>query len=280
MAETQQDQLFGNSGGTAIGERLRVAREERGISLEDIARQTRIPVRHLQHIERGEWESLPATTYSVGFARSYANAVGLDGPAIGAELREELGGSRGGQTVPTAYYEPADPARVPPRSIALIAAVLAALLIVGYLVWRSSAVGDPTDESGIIAAETPPAAGPRPAPKQAAPTPASASGAVVLTAIEDVWLRIDQPGGGAALYQGTLKAGERYEVPATAQAPQIRTGRPQSIRVSVGQTQIPPLGPADRTISNVSLRPADLAARLQAGQPEPAQPAQPRPAAQ
>lgn len=264
MAEAQ-DQLFGSS----IGERLRVAREEKGLSLEDVARQTRIPVRHLQHIERGEWDSLPATTYSVGFARSYANTVGLDGPAIGAELREQLGGTRSGQTVATAYYEPADPARVPPRSIAIVAGILAALLIVGYLVWRNSAVDDPaTDESQIVAADpAAPAASSRPAP-QAASTPPPSTGAVVLTAAEDVWLRVYEA-GGRTLYEGTLKAGDRYQIPADAQAPQIRTGRANMLRVTVGQTQIPPLGPPERTIADVSLRPADLIARLQGASPAP-----------
>lgn len=258
MAEAQQDQLFG----TTVGERLRVAREEKGLSLEDVARQTRIPVRHLQHIERSEWDSLPAPTYSVGFARSYANVVGLDGPAIGAELRDLLGTSRSGQTVATAYYEPADPARVPPRSIALIAAVIAAVLIVGYLLWRNSAVDDPEADQIVAAEQAAPApAGPPAQPNAAAP---SANGPVVLTAIEDVWLQIDQP-GGEALYQGTLKAGDRFEVPASAQAPQLRTGRANALRVTVGQAQIPPLGPPERTISNVSLRAADLVARLQAG---------------
>lgn len=266
MAEAQ-DQSFGNP----IGERLRVAREEKGLSLDDVARQTRIPIRHLQHIERGEWDSLPAPTYTVGFARSYANAIGLDGAALGAELREQIGGARSGQTTPVAaYYEPADPARVPPRSIAIVAAVLAVLLIAGYLFWRSSAVDDPsTDESQIVAAEPAPApATPRPAAQ-----PTLANGPVVLTAAEDVWLRVYEA-GGQTLYQGTLKGGERYEIPAAAQAPQIRTGRANALRVTVGQTQIPPLGPPERTISDVSLRPADLLARVQgatqAPQPTPA----------
>ena len=80
-------------GTVSVGERLRLAREAKGLSLDDVARQTRIPIRHLEHIEREEWDALPATTYSVGFARSYANAVGLDGAAIGAEVREQLGGA-------------------------------------------------------------------------------------------------------------------------------------------------------------------------------------------
>src|SRR4051812_42105459 len=89
MAEPGQEQISGSP----IGDRLRIAREAKGLSLDEIARQTRIPIRHLQHIEQEEWDALPAIPYTVGFARSYANAIGLDGPAIGAELREQLGGS-------------------------------------------------------------------------------------------------------------------------------------------------------------------------------------------
>ena len=43
-----------------VGERLRAAREEKGISLEDIASQTRIPRRHLESLEVSDWEKLPA----------------------------------------------------------------------------------------------------------------------------------------------------------------------------------------------------------------------------
>jgi cytoskeletal protein RodZ len=255
MAEGDQDEA---SGGT-IGERLRAAREEKGITLEDVASQTRIPIRHLEHIERGEWDALPAATYSVGFARSYATVVGLDGAQIGAELRQEIGGGRSASPA-TAQYEPADPARVPPRWIAIVAAVLAALLIGGYLLWRSSAVGDAPEDPQIVDA----APAPQQAPLQTANAPAApAAGPVVLTAVEDVWLRIYEANGGPALFQGILKTGQTYQVPAAAQAPQIRTGRPQALKVTVGQTVIPPLGPPERTIANVSLRAADLAARAE-----------------
>lgn len=266
MAEFEQDQLFG----TPVGERLRVAREEKGLSLDDIARQTRIPIRHLEHIERGEWDALPALTYSVGFARSYANCVGLDGPAIGAELREHLGGLPRAQSAPAAYYEPADPARVPPWSLALIAAVIAALLVVGYMVWRKQAVDDPgIDESPIADA---PAPAPKAALGPAAPAAQSATGPVVLTATSDVWLRIYSP-DGTDLYKGMMRSGERYQVPAGAAAPLIRTGRPNALQIDVGTTRIPPLGQPEQVIANVSLKPADLLARLQGGaQPGFAQP--------
>ena len=259
-----------------VGERLRAAREAKRVSLDEIARQTRIPIRHLEHIERGEWDALPSITYSVGFARSYASAVGLDGPAIGAELREQLGGGGGNRSnsAAIAHYEPADPARVPPRSLAIVTIILVILLVGGYMVWRSSAVGESPADAALEETEAPaPVAGAPQRPQAPAPAAApAANGPVVLTAAQEVWLRIYQK-GGPKLYEGTLRAGERYEVPADAQAPLILTGRPDAIQVTVGGRPIPPLGAPQKTIADVSLRAADLVARLQPGGAPAPQPA-------
>ncbi|HWH21940.1 MAG TPA: RodZ domain-containing protein, partial [Allosphingosinicella sp.] len=241
-----------------VGQRLRTAREAKGLALQDVANQTRIPVRHLQHIEDGNWSALPAPTYSIGFARSYANAVGLNGNEVAAELRTEIGSPRPTYQAPQSYYEPADPARVPPKSIAMLAGLIALLLVGGYLIWRSMAVGDPDPAQVAVADTPPPAAQPQ---QQPLAQPQQATGPVVLTATEEVWLRVYEAGGGASLFQGILKPGQTFQVPATAQAPQIRTGRPQALRVTVGNQQIPPLGAPEQTINDVSLKPADLVAR-------------------
>jgi cytoskeleton protein RodZ len=252
--------------GNPIGERLRVAREAKGLSLDDVASQTRIPIRHLKHIEQGDWSALPAITYSVGFARTYANAVGLNGNEVGAELREHLGAQRQ-ESVAAVYYEPADPARVPPKSLAIIAVVIAVLLIGAYIVWRSGTLdGTGVDESQLSGVETA-----APAPQQAAPpaqtAPAPApTGPVVLTAIEEVWLRIYEA-DGKRIHEATMQPGDRFEVPATATRPQILTGKPQALRVTVGNTEVAPLGEPERTISDVSLLAADLLARPAANQP-------------
>ncbi len=248
-----------------IGSRLKAAREAQGMTLDDIAAKTRVPIRHLQHMERGEWDELPAPTYSVGFARAYANAVGLDGSEIGAQLRSELGS---GRSVATPQYEPADPARVPPKQLVMIAIVIGLLLAGGYLLWRSGAVDDTgVDESQIAGIETP--AGPA-EPAALPPPSATASGPVVLTATNDVWLRVYEANGGSKLYENILKAGERFEVPSTAIRPVILTGRPDALQVTVGTIVIPPLGEPERTISDVSLLPADLLARARQTVPQPA----------
>src|SRR3954463_14866315 len=97
-----------------VGERLRSAREAKGMSLEDIAAQTRIPLRHLESLEVGNWAALPAPTYTIGFARSYATAVGLERTEISDQLRTEMGGSRPITATPE-VFEPADPARTMPK---------------------------------------------------------------------------------------------------------------------------------------------------------------------
>ena len=257
-------------GANPVGARLKKAREAKDMSLDEIASRTRVPIRHLQHIENGEWDALPAPTYTVGFARSYANAVGLNGTEVATELREQLGAAQR-PTMP-AYYQPADPARVPPRSLAIVAGVLALVLVIGFVIWRSASLDAPElDETQIAGVETALPPEPTAAPGVAATAvgqplggPSAqpgATGAVTLTATEDVWLRVYEAGGGTSLFQNTLRAGERYQVPSNAVAPQIRTGRPNALQVTVGNTPVPPLGPAETTISDVSLAPADLLAR-------------------
>ncbi len=254
-----------------IGERLRVAREAKGLGLDEVAGQTRIPVRHLQHIENGDWEALPAVTYSVGFVRAYGNAVGLDGPALGSELRQQLGATAR-RTGPAAdYYEPADPARVPPRWLAVVAALIAVLLIGGYLLFRSG-IDDPAEPQAAEQQAPAQQQASRPAPQ--AQQPRNVSGQpVVLAATAPVWLRVTD-GGGRVIGERTMAAGETWQVPAGANRPVLRVGAPGSLRVTVGQTVIPPLGPAGQPVGNVSLAPNDLVARAQGGgaSPQPGQP--------
>ena len=244
----------------SVSERLSAAREEKGLSREDVARTTRVPIRHLQHIDAGEWEALPAVTYSVGFARAYANAVGLDGPAVGAEVRELLGGARRASAVAPSIFEPADPSRVPPRSIAIGAALAGVLLVAAWLLWDNSRLDEaPRDgaggESAIVETAGPGARAPAgPAPK---PVAIPTEGPVALVASADVWIRVTD--GDRYIFSGILSPGQRYDVPPDARAPRIRTGRPDRIRPLIAGRLLPPLGSEERIVENVSLLAADLA---------------------
>src|SRR5690348_15487832 len=133
-----------------VGERLKAAREEKKLSLEDIAAQTRIPQRHLESIEDADWEKLPAATYTIGFAKSYASAVGLDRTEIGDQLREEMGGQRFANSH-AEVIEAADPARTMPKWL-VIGAVAGVILLVLLMTWVNSRSLEQPDASNNAAA--------------------------------------------------------------------------------------------------------------------------------
>jgi transcriptional regulator with XRE-family HTH domain len=245
----------------SIGEQLRRAREAKGLSLDDVASRTRIPIRHLQNIEREDWDALPAATYAVGFTRNYANALGLDGATLARALRDRIGGPSHRAAAPE-YYAQADPARVPPKSL-VFAAIFLAILIGAYLVWRST-LDDGRGAPPALDIPVAPAPGPAPA-APAAPSPQAAAGqSVTLVATGEAWVRISESESGATIFQGTMATGDRYQLPAAARHPVIHTGRPQNLRALVGAADLGPLAPTEQTIQNVSLRPEDLTARARA----------------
>ena len=59
-------------------EYLRAQRERASLSIEDIARVTKIPERSLRQLEEGKFEELPADVFVRGFLRSYARVVGVN----------------------------------------------------------------------------------------------------------------------------------------------------------------------------------------------------------
>ncbi|HEU5056390.1 MAG TPA: helix-turn-helix transcriptional regulator [Kofleriaceae bacterium] len=63
-------------------EYLRAQRERASLSIEDIARVTKIPERSLRQLEEGKFEELPADVFVRGFLRSYARVVGVNGDDV------------------------------------------------------------------------------------------------------------------------------------------------------------------------------------------------------
>lgn len=70
----------------SVGLQLREARQERGLTLEEVAQATRIRVNFLRLLEAGEFSSLPSKAQARGFIRSYASYLEVDA----ASLLEEM----------------------------------------------------------------------------------------------------------------------------------------------------------------------------------------------
>lgn len=65
-----------------IGAKYRQAREEKNLTIESIAEQTKIQKRFLRAIEEGSWDIIPGEVYLRGFLRTYADILDMDAREI------------------------------------------------------------------------------------------------------------------------------------------------------------------------------------------------------
>ena len=251
----------------SVGQRLRAAREAGGLSLPEVAVRTRVTQRFLEAIETGRLQELPSSTYAVGFAKAYARAVGLDQVAIGRDIREEMNAPGAVQRPQHHVQEIADPARGPSRGLVIVALGLALAVLILALLWFSTDVFRSTGAPANDAVSEAQVSTAVPAPT-AAPTSPAASGPVVLTATDEVWLRVYDAANNT-LYLGTMKPGERFEVPANANDPMINVGRPDKLRITVGARAVPPLGDGSRPLKDVRISAAALSGSATSAAPAP-----------
>ncbi len=243
-----------------VGDRLRIARESAGMTLAQLSAETRIGERHLSFIEKGNFAALPAKTYATGFARTYAKAVGLDDREVADEVRAELAASNGGDRHRAATFEPGDPARIPSRGLALLSLVALVLLIAGGAMFYNRVLAPGSGPGSLLEEERLAA---RKAPAAAATTAGAiaANGPVVFTALEEgVWVKF-YDGAGTQLMQKQMARGERYTVPADASSPQVWTGRPDALAITVGGKPVPKLAEAERIMRDVPVTAAALIGR-------------------
>lgn len=73
-----------------IGQKLQEVRLEKGLSLDEVAGQTKIRHNFLVAIEKGEYSKLPSVAYAQGFVRNYARFLGLPEKETLALFRREF----------------------------------------------------------------------------------------------------------------------------------------------------------------------------------------------
>jgi cytoskeleton protein RodZ len=77
----------------SFGANLRRERELRGISLDEISRETKISVRFLEAIERDQFDLLPGGVFRKGFVKTYARYLGLHEEKVLQDYALQGGGS-------------------------------------------------------------------------------------------------------------------------------------------------------------------------------------------
>lgn len=127
----------------SVGQRLRAQREQRGITLADVAALTKMSKAALLAIERDDIQHLPGGIFARAFVRSYAKALGLDPEVTCREFMAQF---------PSTDLEPvADqpgPSRrtIPPGARAFVHFGLASLPLGVAVVWFALSPAKPLDD--------------------------------------------------------------------------------------------------------------------------------------
>ncbi|HXG05642.1 MAG TPA: helix-turn-helix transcriptional regulator, partial [Candidatus Binatia bacterium] len=152
---------------SSLGSHLRALRQRRGVSLEEMARLTRVVSRYLEALEADDLTALPAPVFVRGFIRAYCQALGESAETALSLYREQAGLPPPPVTrPPVAAGSPGhDSAR---RSTVLVSFVL--LVVLGIALFgvtlalqsgrervarRPASVAQPTTEGSRSTAESP-----------------------------------------------------------------------------------------------------------------------------
>ena len=89
-----------------LGELLKRAREGRGLTLEQVSNETKIPQRHLEALEHDNLAAVPGGFYRRAEIRAYARVVNLDQNLALAELDRALDPPAAREAAPKTLQEP------------------------------------------------------------------------------------------------------------------------------------------------------------------------------
>lgn len=92
----------------SVGKYLRQQREAKAMSIEEVARATRVPMSSVERLESDQFDELPGEVFVRGFMKSYARAVGLDADDV---LARYTAGRRVAWVTPLPISSPTRPAR-------------------------------------------------------------------------------------------------------------------------------------------------------------------------
>jgi cytoskeletal protein RodZ len=99
-----------------VGSFLRQEREAKGMSIEEVARATRVPMSSVERLESDQFDELPGEVFVRGFMKSYARAVGIDADEV---LARYTASRRVAWVTPLPISSPTRPARTKRYGVAI-----------------------------------------------------------------------------------------------------------------------------------------------------------------
>src|SRR5258705_6495320 len=109
-----------------FGSTFKRVRESKGLTLDQIASETRIGTRFLAAIENEEFHLLPGGVFNRGFVRAFAEKVGLDGDQMVADYERLVSPREPEEAPPSAEAQPSkNERRLYPVAIGILAIAIA-----------------------------------------------------------------------------------------------------------------------------------------------------------
>jgi cytoskeletal protein RodZ len=250
----------------SIGQALAAAREDAGMSVEQVAAATRIRRTLIESIEQDDFAPCGGDFYARGHIRNIAATVGADeGP-----LLAEFDASRGGDSAPraTEVFESETAARPERRGPNWTAAMAAALVlvvafgVVQAVTHRSSDKGPDTAGAPVASPSSTGTAEPS-SPVSTPPNPSAVAQAprdrvtVTLRAKGSSWVQATNA-GGKELFQGLLQAGQ-VKTFTDKQRIKLVVGNAGAVVLTVNGTSVGAPGRAGQ-VARVQFGPQDPAA--------------------
>lgn len=254
-----------------IGPQLRAAREKKGMTLDQLAAETRISRYNLDLIEAGNFTAMSGRTYAVGFAKTCAKAVGLDQDDVAAMVRAEMDEADAGQghAHPSrGNFEPGDPSRSPGGGLLWFSLFAIVVLLVGIFFAARALFAPAAEMPSLIVQQEQEAAAPLVAVEESqadSGTPIDPAGEVVFTAQGETWVRFYEA-DGSVLQEGIMTQGDSFTVPAGAVDPRIITGRPDLLAITIGSRPVRRLSNDSQTLQNVAISAEALLSRPNSGE--------------
>lgn len=129
-----------------IGEILKTTREKQNLTIDQIAKATRIQARFITLLEANRFEALPESTFVKGFIRNYAQVLGKDPQVLLAIFRRDYGQDAKGKVIPRGLLQPVNQSKLrwtPTATIIAATTVLITLFIAYLLIQFRSLSGTP-----------------------------------------------------------------------------------------------------------------------------------------
>lgn len=119
--------------GKSLGERLHMYRKKNHLTLEKAEEETKVRLKYLIALEKGNFATLPEDVYTVGFLTRYADFLGAPKEELVNLYYAERGDSGQSRTIIPKSRIKEKRIYLTPRIMALLGVVLLLLVIFGYI---------------------------------------------------------------------------------------------------------------------------------------------------